>query len=469
MNYLSDIVPINSFESLTNEKDYLLIANTGSGKTHLMLEKFVSWAKSENKKVLYLYNRKSMKQQFVNDYLEKHENLTANSYQYLEKKYANNINEICSGNIDYLKEYDFILCDECHYFVLDSDFNKDVYISFELIKRSSAIRLFFTATPEPFNYVSHYLIKELEIIDLSILTEKSIETIYICKKRQFRFAERFFLKTNTIIHFENDNNNNEYLRDFYESRGYRSISLNSNNLDTISNSILSNPNTKNVPFEFISTTSVCENGINFNVDGEAMVSFPKFMNWSSLEQSAARLRSFNGNNISMLYSIPNYHTLRAYSDGTYQLLVQTSQNIKLVDNSKNFITCLSIYDFKFAKLKYEQDIYNEIFKFYDANNKDLSLYFEQKLQKIYPDAKIQFLHEEDLVDVVGHFDKLMRNSTLEILDKQEIESLKLTLGLSVKKINTKLEGKYFIDYKRKNSKTNPNKKISNWIIEKLQK
>ena len=71
MEYLSDIINNKSFEGLTNKNDHLLIANAGSGKTVLLLDNFTLWAKEQNKTILYLYNRKSMKNQFALSYAKK--------------------------------------------------------------------------------------------------------------------------------------------------------------------------------------------------------------------------------------------------------------------------------------------------------------------------------------------------------------------------------------------------------------
>ncbi|MBD8036622.1 DEAD/DEAH box helicase family protein [Solibacillus sp. A46] len=466
MKYLSEIITIKHFEEINNKQDYLLISNTGSGKTHLMLEKFVSWAKVNNKKVLYLYNRVGMKLQFGDYYSKRHDNLTIQSYQHYEKKYSDNLSYICQFNTDCFAEYDYILCDECQYFTCDSLFNDNTYVSFEIIKRSKAIRIFFSATPTPFTLISDYLLKDLRTIDLSGYTKKNIKKIIITTKAQFNDSEKFFLKKNKIIHFENDTKNIENLSEFYSQLGYKSTFISKANIEEFSKDILCkyDNDQENIPFDIVATTSVCETGMNFNISNDVIVSFPKFMNWTSLEQSASRPRSFNNNSVSMLYCIPHYTSLvNIFISNAEKLEYYKAKKRKLL-KSAEFLKYTSCYDFKIAMLEYILYEIEEIMDNYNENSKKLLPYFNNKLNEIYPDAEIVILNELDMIDVEGYFAELMAGNDELLINMATILKIKTDLGIGPKTIKKKLKNIYSITPKRITSK-----KIYHWLIEKLQK
>ena len=466
MEYLSDIINNKSFESLTNKSDHLLIANAGSGKTVLLLDNFTSWAKDQNKTILYLYNRKSMKNQFALSYAKKHSNLTINSYQYLENKYSSKLYDICKLNTDYLEKFDYILCDECHYFVCDSLFNKNIHISFEVINRSKAIKLYFTATPSPFIFISNLLSRQLKTIDLSSFTDKNINSIYICKNKQFNSLERKFLKNNTIIHFENNKIKNKELVKDLNNKGYAAYAISRENIDNISDSILNNNRKISDTKDFIATTSVCENGVNFNIEGNALVSFPKFQNWTSLEQSAARVRTLSNNEVSMLYCLPHFNKITTMLEyNNYDLRRLKLRKEEIIESSDFLHSNISL-DFEIAMIEYINEELFEIIDYYRKNGKDHLSFFIKKLQNIYPDAKITILDKYDAIDAVMYFDGLMGKSNKLLIDPITIKDIKDRLEIGPKIIKEQIAGVYTIEPKRI---TKNGVKETYWIIERLQK
>lgn len=99
-NFVSDDFTQKFMKGLKTDKYYLIGAECGSGKTTAIMEKLVPFARDNNKNVLYVCNRVTLKEQLYDKYNEEeiketgvfkqNENLTIGMYQsittFLEKK-----------------------------------------------------------------------------------------------------------------------------------------------------------------------------------------------------------------------------------------------------------------------------------------------------------------------------------------------------------------------------------------------
>lgn len=124
--------------------DNILIgAGMGAGKTRFALNILLEHAKINNKKILTLSNRTALKLE-NNLNIEKHNNkkfIKNITYQQLE-------NDLSSGNysLKWLDIFDYIICDECHYFLTDS-WNNTSDISYEaILKTAKPIKIYMSAT-----------------------------------------------------------------------------------------------------------------------------------------------------------------------------------------------------------------------------------------------------------------------------------------------------------------------------------
>lgn len=137
----------------------MITAATGSGKTHFILHTLLKYAYVTKKHILYLVNRKILKEQ-----LEKELSGTIENEFYSTFGYLPNINQIIlittyqnieadlrmGRPVDYLHEYDYCIYDECHYFYNDSNFNTYTELSFDCLRYffDSKIQIFISATME---------------------------------------------------------------------------------------------------------------------------------------------------------------------------------------------------------------------------------------------------------------------------------------------------------------------------------
>ncbi len=121
---------------------FIIQAPTGYGKSHYITGEFYEYCKSKGYKILFLLPRSAPTEQFIEETKSKADVITIKTYQSITFEY------ITTGKCNL--NYDYIICDECHYFVTDSIINKETDICFDLLYRSRAFKIYMSATIEPF-------------------------------------------------------------------------------------------------------------------------------------------------------------------------------------------------------------------------------------------------------------------------------------------------------------------------------
>lgn len=152
-------------------------AQTGTGKTYFIKNVMIPNIE-DYEKILLVCNRKNLKRQLKKDLFDHYNipipktfkeldevssigNVTIMSYQTLAE--LKNRKEYGQGEFD-LSMYDYIICDECHFFLSDSGFNNKCDLAFmELIRgrHINAIKIFISATMDE---VKTSIIKSVEDI-----------------------------------------------------------------------------------------------------------------------------------------------------------------------------------------------------------------------------------------------------------------------------------------------------------------
>lgn len=174
LKYINEIIK-DDYKNWNNGDVILLSAQTGAGKTLFVtgnkeIEGLCDNLKN-NEKLIYICNRVELKRQLKLDLLKKYNleikyvndkvdfkwldkktvigNITVLSYHTISEK---KLDEIYSNGkkID-LDLYKYIICDECHFFFTDSNFNNKTFIAFEELVRHNnpnSIKIFISATVE---------------------------------------------------------------------------------------------------------------------------------------------------------------------------------------------------------------------------------------------------------------------------------------------------------------------------------
>ena len=109
-------------------------APTGMGKTTFIVETLLPWLQNREKwrskfrgkpqkKMLILCNRTLLRQQYLNDVIQKFDTYSDLVGSVEVRTYQDLACELRKNGKLSLGEYSTICCDECHYFYADSDFN----------------------------------------------------------------------------------------------------------------------------------------------------------------------------------------------------------------------------------------------------------------------------------------------------------------------------------------------------------
>lgn len=144
IKYLSDFIG-DDYKTKWQKGDLIFIdSQMGKGKSYFVLNVLAA-KRYGMKKVLILTNRDELKQEFIK-HLEHSKkllgNITVMNYQSLEKSQIYN---------KQLEEYDYIVCDEAHYFLEDS-YTNATNISFDwIMNQDNSIKVFMTATSQKIN------------------------------------------------------------------------------------------------------------------------------------------------------------------------------------------------------------------------------------------------------------------------------------------------------------------------------
>lgn len=164
MKRVSEIITIDKIKKWNDGDIITITASTGAGKSYFIKNNLYAFAKAKNKKILMLIHRRNCVNQFQKE-IEKDNKtdvIDITTYQSLEKTKLNN-----NKKIDF-NEYEYIICDEFHYFMGDAGFNKTTDISLNMILgQTDKIRIFMSATGD---YVKKYInnIKEINTIDYEL-------------------------------------------------------------------------------------------------------------------------------------------------------------------------------------------------------------------------------------------------------------------------------------------------------------
>ena len=157
MKYVADALE-NEYKNWKQGDVILISTPTGSGKTTFILQKLVPMFALKKQKILYLVNRKILKKQL----LEEINKLPYNSINSIDVMTYQEI-EYEARHLDYgqfyskyfsndpngeIPIYACVVCDECHYFLMDSNYNTNTNFSYNLVYGFSPHRLtiFMSAT-----------------------------------------------------------------------------------------------------------------------------------------------------------------------------------------------------------------------------------------------------------------------------------------------------------------------------------
>ncbi len=135
LNTVTDMIGDEYKEWMTvNNVIVFITSPTGSGKTFFILHSLLPYLSEKNQKILYLVNRKILKEQIEEEIIcfspEYSNMICVELYQNIEIRLKN-----MEMEARYLPNYsyDCVVCDECHYFLADANYNTNTDLSLNYV------------------------------------------------------------------------------------------------------------------------------------------------------------------------------------------------------------------------------------------------------------------------------------------------------------------------------------------------
>lgn len=172
---VGDIIQYAEIEKWHNGDTILINAPTGSGKSFWVTTYLLSHCRMHNKSILWLTNRDIVKEQNNEAIKDGFNNVLLMNYQKLEQMLKDKV---------ILKDFDYIVADECHYFFSDSLFNCNTKLSFDWISKQKSKTIFMSAT--------------IEIIEKYFKSE-NIDTLNYIIPADYSFINKFYFYNNDLV------------------------------------------------------------------------------------------------------------------------------------------------------------------------------------------------------------------------------------------------------------------------------
>ncbi|WP_270940896.1 DEAD/DEAH box helicase [Romboutsia lituseburensis] len=402
LNYVSEIIG-EDYKSW-NKGDYILIqSQTGTGKTFAILgsknsEGFID--KIDNKTLLYLCNRSELKSQILIDLIKKFDeynlikkdndtnkenifeldniecdinklnslktvrNITVETYQSVSTKILN-YDYLKNEKYDEMRNFDYIVCDECHYYLTDSSFNNSIDVVFtELIRNryANTIKIFMSATIDE---IEDAIVAGLEYNNKLYNVDNKLHKISTGIDYSYLHTNYFVNEKDIVTTIKNDKTDNKWLI-FVKSKkegNFIKEELQALNIDTefiMSSTPKNNKEKRNIrekskfDCRVLVSTKCLDNGVNIKDDSVknlVVLSYDK----TTFIQEVGRLRLDINNAREINLYIPTFNKR------IFKGLINKYD--KKIEQTKEYETDLSENKIQF-KRKYDRKLnylYNDLF------------------------------------------------------------------------------------------------------------
>lgn len=156
MMFIADSIK-QEYEKWTEGDVVFISSPTGSGKTTFVINTLLPYLRKKGKRVLYLVNRTILKEQLENEIrnlpYDLKNMIQVELYQTIERTmleaYLWN-NDYYRRKVNWYSAFDYVVCDEAHYFLMDSNYNTNTMLSYDYIRSYyyNKIRIYMSATIE---------------------------------------------------------------------------------------------------------------------------------------------------------------------------------------------------------------------------------------------------------------------------------------------------------------------------------
>ena len=220
--FVSECITKEDIKNWKKKKPVFISAQTGSGKTRFVIDCLIDSVKKKKrkrleegeplKKILIISNRLALIRQIKAEISDAVIDITFDTSHKTELKYnlkPRGVDKKIDFGIAHVysyqgisdaifkeNQYQYIICDECHFFTSDASFNENTYAALETIIRNGqdSIRIYMSATPEvafeaiirtEYNYRFSSVRKILSRFGKIKDKEKTLEFFYYDIKRDY--------------------------------------------------------------------------------------------------------------------------------------------------------------------------------------------------------------------------------------------------------------------------------------------
>lgn len=309
IKWVSDLISEDDIKSWNDNSIVTITAGTGMGKSYFIKNNLYEYARANAKTILLLVHRINCLEQFKMHIEGKEDIITLETYQTLDYMYEKDL------TFDF-SIYDYIVCDEFHYFTSDSAFNNTTDMSIKaILEQKDSIKIFMSATGD---LMQEYMKdKKLETIDYKLKTNYDfIDRLYFYSRKQTEenLIEDIINKNEKAIVFINNLKRLEEL--YLKYKEYSLFNCAENNKqykyvceDTITTMLEDKRFDKNILF----TTSVLDTGVSIKDADLKHIIINNVADLDLIEQMVGRKRIIDENDkINVYIKDINNNVLGAY-------------------------------------------------------------------------------------------------------------------------------------------------------------
>ena len=259
--YLSDELTAETIKEweINHINRIVIFAGTGAGKTTFITKRLYPCL-SPNEKILILSNR---------DNLNKQIKQTVDNYQRIKVKTCQSLQKI--NNIDIMQskllDYNYIVVDEAHYFIIDASFNNTTDLLLDSLLTTTQTVIFLSATIEPllnyFQYKGYTAYKLYQFAaDYSYIAKV---LFYYTKEDIIQFISTKVNSKSKMLYFSNNTSDLEKLYQQFKDKALFSVSKShkkSRLTDEKDMDFLLKK--EKLPKNILFSTTSLDNGININ-------------------------------------------------------------------------------------------------------------------------------------------------------------------------------------------------------------
>lgn len=312
IQYLSDTYNKQDFAKMTPDKMYAFYSAPDTGKTAMIINVLQPYLEETHKKALYLTSRVAIINQIRSRINKKA--IVCSTYQRIE--YLTALGETAPDN------FDFIICDEAHYFIDDALLSQKTDLSFSFVNNSSAVVILLSGTPKYIECLKEYWRRPIEVMISLNRTLHNVTKICLATKRDqlHQHLEELIKKKKRIIVYDSNIAELHSLYTTYKKKetelGIQSAFICSQHRkkykkDCNQEILETLMSTEKIETTLLFVTSALNTGISINEDFEYLFIFG-CPSSTDIFQLIARMRKGETNRFwkTIFCSVASYQTLR---------------------------------------------------------------------------------------------------------------------------------------------------------------